>query len=115
MDISGYLAAFIGGCLSIGLTQVLYLVVTKYGISAGDVVVYKHEGRVSIGRIIAIERHELSYEGNTALLVICNGDKYYYHVVPIEEKPKVGNIIKLYEWEVLHKVGKGDGNVGEKV
>lgn len=115
MDISGYLAAFIGGCLAVGLAQTIYLAVIKYGINAGDVVVYKHDGKVSIGRIIAIERHKLSYEGDTDLLVICNGDKYYYHVVPIEEKPKVGNIIKLYEWEVLHKVGKGDGNVGEKV
>lgn len=115
MDVSGYLAAFIGGCLAIGLSQVLYLVATKYGINVGDVVVYKHDGRASIGRIVAIERHKISYDGNTDLVVTCNGDIYYYYIVPIAEKPRVGNTIKLREYEVLHKVGKGDTNVGEEV
>lgn len=93
----------------------LYLVATKYGINVGDVVVYKYYGKVSIGRIVVVERHKLSYEGNTDLVAICNGDIYYYYIVPIAEKPRIGNTIKLREYEVLHKVGKGDSNVEREV
>ena len=107
MDISNYLIAFIAGSLFCFLIQ---LATMDYGIGAGDIVVYKYFEKTKIGKVVLIEKHNISYKGDTDILLSHAPCATYYYIEATDSDSN-NNTIKLYEHEVLHKVGVRDKDI----